>query len=476
MSRISTPPESVRPTGHQDHFLSRLDRLAVPEVELALGLYRDHELVRFLLAALRLPEGAERVALSLDDPKAGPFVIVTREGRFVTCLGRGMKPGHCPIVTRAQLDALSARHERFAEALALEAKGGGMHGIVSRLILAGDAICREEMAVACAMQPLYAGQVFSLMIDTARIVLDARGDMLTALRRPGPPGRREQTALHAMWQGMWQVGHLALLSAHGIRPLLDAVDPASLQRAATAFSGTLFQQWSLFGAARGIWAAARIGKVLLPAYKEGYDRADTVLGFAEMHLVLALFGLRHQRLRAEMQKELRTAPCFWAGHHEVLEELVQLLATMVELAYTQPEVLHLRQVRRGREEMVARTRHLPASSGMRFSRPEDVPEDLALTMAANLEGEFAKDQMMLVHLYSLLPWLSRAKVEDFYLPRRWMEAVRRPWTVARTRSMLGGLMVEYEVTMAKQRAREPPKRNAECPCGSGKKYKKCCGA
>ena len=150
MSRISTPPESARPTGHQDHFLSRLDRLAVPEVELALGLYRDHELMRFLLGELTLPEGAARVALSLDDPKAGPFVIVTREGRFVTCLGRGMKPGQCAIVTRAQLDALSARHERFAEALALEAKGGGMHGIVTRLIVAGDAICREEMATEIA--------------------------------------------------------------------------------------------------------------------------------------------------------------------------------------------------------------------------------------------------------------------------------------------------------------------------------------
>ena len=56
--------------------------------------------------------------------------------------------------------------------------------------------------------------------------------------------------------------------------------------------------------------------------------------------------------------------------------------------------------------MVARTRHLPASSGMRFSRPEDVPEDLALAMAANLEGEFVKDQGMLVHLYSMLPWLA----------------------------------------------------------------------
>ena len=33
----------------------------------------------------------EGVAISLDDPSEGPFVVVTREGRFVTCLGAGMR-------------------------------------------------------------------------------------------------------------------------------------------------------------------------------------------------------------------------------------------------------------------------------------------------------------------------------------------------------------------------------------------------
>ena len=55
--------------GHQHHFLSRLDRVDMPQVELALGLYRDHELVRFLLGRLTLPEGAERVAISLRSVK-----------------------------------------------------------------------------------------------------------------------------------------------------------------------------------------------------------------------------------------------------------------------------------------------------------------------------------------------------------------------------------------------------------------------
>ena len=34
------------PMGHDEHFLQRLDRIDREHVGLALGLYRDHELIR----------------------------------------------------------------------------------------------------------------------------------------------------------------------------------------------------------------------------------------------------------------------------------------------------------------------------------------------------------------------------------------------------------------------------------------------
>src|SRR5450755_2344634 len=77
-------------------------------MEFALGLYRDHEALRFVLAHVNLPPAAERVALALDDTREGPFVIATRDGRFVTCLGKGMRHDH-PVVPRSQLDALLAK-------------------------------------------------------------------------------------------------------------------------------------------------------------------------------------------------------------------------------------------------------------------------------------------------------------------------------------------------------------------------------
>lgn len=99
--------QDINTTRHAHHFLTRLDRLSVRHVELALTLYRDEELLRFALAHVRLPRNAQRVAISLEHPEEGPFVLVTREGRFVTCLGAGMHQHH-PVITRAQLDGAFA--------------------------------------------------------------------------------------------------------------------------------------------------------------------------------------------------------------------------------------------------------------------------------------------------------------------------------------------------------------------------------
>ena len=89
---------------HQHHFLTRLDRVKLPHVERALELYRDPVLVRFILAQAKVPEGSSRVAISLVDPVTGPFLIVTRDGKFVTCLGEGMRAGGLPVITAPDLE------------------------------------------------------------------------------------------------------------------------------------------------------------------------------------------------------------------------------------------------------------------------------------------------------------------------------------------------------------------------------------
>jgi hypothetical protein len=98
--------------GHDVHFLERLERLSTPETELALSLYQDPLLIRALLEQRRLPEGAARVALSLGDGARGPFVVVARDGHFVTCLAEGMSPGDHPVIAGRPRVAAGDLHAR----------------------------------------------------------------------------------------------------------------------------------------------------------------------------------------------------------------------------------------------------------------------------------------------------------------------------------------------------------------------------
>ena len=113
--------------GHATHFLRRLDRVADQQVEIALGLYRDPELVRELLTHVQLEDRVDRVAVSLGTERDGPFLVLTRDGKFVTCLAEGMSPGALPVVGPDRLRVACDRVERMRERLQrLVARFGGI--------------------------------------------------------------------------------------------------------------------------------------------------------------------------------------------------------------------------------------------------------------------------------------------------------------------------------------------------------------
>ena len=106
--------------GHDEHFLRRLDRVSDHHVELSLTLYRDQDLLRDVLARAALPDCVGGLAISLNDPREVPFVIVAREGRFVTCRAKGMVVGpDIVVLTRVRLDAAITKVERMRERMAL---------------------------------------------------------------------------------------------------------------------------------------------------------------------------------------------------------------------------------------------------------------------------------------------------------------------------------------------------------------------
>jgi len=475
------PSADVTSTGHQHHFLSRLDRLALPHVELALHLYQDHELVRFLLGRAHLPAGAERLALSLDHPEDGPFLIVTREGRFVTCLGAGMRPGDLPVITRGQLDAIAAKHGDLQARLLACRELVGAEGMVSRMIRRlydlGDGVSREDLLAASAVQPLLAAELMCLQTDATGDLDATLPTVLGILRRTDRPKPYTHDLLRAYWRSFWMLGHLAVLVALDGPALLRLIKPETVHTFETFYSLSTFSQTIVATTTKGLWSVAKIGKVLLPNYKRAYAAAaEPLLSHVEASLGLSLLGLRHASLRAEARKALAVLPPAVAAMplDAPRRKLAVGMIEMSELNFDDPSSSLEYHRGLGAAEAVARTARLPPGSPHRFARKEDVPEELAMTLAVNREAEFLHDRGEILQLYALLPWLAKAAPESLYLPRAFLEATRRPWTPDRTVDLLRG-QLKYGRAVA-EAVRKQPSRGGPCPCGSGKKHKRCCGA
>jgi hypothetical protein len=466
---------------HQHHFLSRLDRVASAEVELALELYRDHELVEFLLARVRLPEQAERVAISLGDPQNGPFLIVTRDGRFVTCLAEGMKVDDLPIIPRAQLEAIAERHEdlraRFGLLRELERRPGKKSNLLLRLHEAGDSLSREEFLAVSALQPLIQIELMGIHIRVTKELEQARERLLVVLRRTDHPKEAHREELRLYFLRSWLVAHLSLLVALDARQVFECVGFDTVRPIGTYFSNATFAHANVGLASRGIWSVGRMGKLILPNYKEAYTSATTALDMVEAALGLAVLGLRHQKLRAEVQKTLATLPAsFGRDAPESAEgRWSKAISTIISLAFESPDACRLSHAQQGARIAMERTQGLPPGSKERFTRMEDVPLDVAWALAAGWDADFLGNLGNIKHLILSLPWIADAAPEEFYLPEDVLRVVHRPWTPERTIRLLTSRRDHRKTLMREERQSAGPTRNGPCHCGSGKKHKRCCG-
>src|SRR5262249_19978135 len=154
---------------------------------------------------------------------------------------------------------------------------------------------------------------------------------------------------------------------------------------------------------------------------------DTLLG-------LTAIGIRHTRLRAEVRKALAAAahPADEETISVAKAKLVGVVGRFAAMAFDQPEECAQGQRAFGARILVERTAHLPEGDPSRFARAEDVPEDVAMSAALQVEVECLHDPNGVGHLFILLPWLARSAPEDLYLPAPLVRALHRPWTPERT--------------------------------------------
>ena len=458
--------------GHAAHFLRRLDRLDDPHVELALRLYNDPELLGATLQRAKLPEGAERVAIAIEDPREGPYVIVTRLGRFVTCLARGMSPGETPVVTREHLDAAARDVERMREVLAQTRHYQDNRGLLRRkfeeLYEAGPYVSRELFEDVARWEPLLGEGLLAACASCAAELLETRR-LLRSITRPKP---KHEAVLRAYYEIFYGCAHLYVLSAIS-PPSRGLLQKLIDQHPDLTWTWGAVRHGVSYLLDRAMWATARLGKILLPGAKRRLRGALTYLGTIDGMVSLAVLGLRYEKLRAEVRKALRApmVPGDVAPDPRA-EGVRELLGAVFDICFDEPDRADALALAAAGQAIVSSAPFLPER--YRYARIEDVPVGLARAVLLSGSECVLIDGKSLAHGFWHLPWLVRAEPSELYLPQDFVDAIRRPWRMEDSIALLA--LPRAEEGVRRPRKADKVGRNAACPCGSGKKYKRCCGA
>ncbi|HEY1695225.1 MAG TPA: SEC-C metal-binding domain-containing protein [Polyangiaceae bacterium] len=459
---------------HAHHFLERLDRVTREQTEFALVLYRDHEAVKYVLQHVHLPEDAERVALSLADPKEGPFAIATRDGRFVTCLGAGMKHD-LPVVPRPQTEALLAKvaEKRARKELAQrelrpdEEEGDLFHRIFSR----GSRFAREDFLAISAFEPMLGLAPYEVMLDIALEVLKLRPAMAHGAYKVAIKGSNVKT-FEKLDHLEWSLGHLPLLAGAADRFILDMI----LERVEKRPLSPMYPCVSNLGSTfflRAAWFAARLGKAAIPTYRDTIAKHEDWMAVLEGAMGLGAIGLRHANTMNEVKRALHgwEAPPVEPGAVPTMAQsrmgATKAVLDFLEHAEERTEIF----LKTGRDFCVTYGSGMPEGHPYRFTELEQVPDDLARTAALGFDGDMSVPQVQTFTICGLLA-AARASAEDFMFKREANRAWFGQWSAEESLARLKRFAPKPQEAT---RAEAKPGRNDPCFCGSGKKYKKCHG-
>ena len=465
--------------GHDIHFLQRLERVSLPQVELAMSLYNDSPLVHFILGTTRLPDSAEKVAISLAHPEEGPFLIVARTGHFVTCLGAGMRLGpEIPVITRQHLDSILSKvedhRERVQQAYRVAGNKGRVHQLLRRIYTAADGLSREEFIGISAWRPLMGREFLAQLLGAASYLVKAR----KVLRKLDKPPKQYEGALREYWNTFWAVGHLTLLAGENIRETLEALPEVLSDLAASngTISWGIVRQGFVPLGMRGAWLAGKLGRSGISHYKNLYERAVSPLQLIDSGLGLLALAARHGSLRGEIRKAL---PREFADDDTAFQDYMRGLVAAARMAFhlcmDQPEQYqaHIQDV--GRRFHLRLTGLTIEPSQVRPEQLASVRDELIMPALALPPQCFMSDMNVIMHLFMVAPYAARMQAEDFYYAQADLGTVTRPWVPEDSLQLLRSYRDQYEGGARRPvRVEKTPGRNEPCPCGSGAKYKRCC--
>jgi hypothetical protein len=464
--------------GHAIHFLERVERLSMPQADFALALYRDPELVRFVLRRMKLPDGADRVALAVEKRPDTPYVIVARDGGFVTCLGKGMSVGHTTVVSRERLDEITADRDELRDAIEHMRASGNVKQLFRRLYRSGRNLSREDFLVLRDLFPLYWPELTKNASELSRSLQRFREGY-----RRGQYRRKSAAALEVLtsyWQSTWALGHLLALFGSMLQEhasvLLPMLLSPELEDFHLSWLGT--RTMSIPMMVRGAWAVSRAGHVLLPRTRRMFeDEARTFLTALDSTMSLTAIALRHRELRAEVREILarKRNPFFAPGAPYRDAQMAQRLVPLFEDVLDQEETHRKLHRGVGGDTFLRGFEHLPPDHEARRLGSDDVDDAIAYNIPLQLDSPVFRDTRAQLLLAASLPWVISVDIDELYLPAETQARIGPPCHPDDVLDQLDDF-TEYTLQSTPVRREATPGRNEPCSCGSGKKYKRCCGA
>jgi hypothetical protein len=438
-----------------------------------------------VLSRADLPPGAERLAISLNHATEGPFVIVTRTGKFVTCLGEGMRVGNDLVVlTRPRLDAAISKVERMREriakvtALEREGKDGTAQRLFKKLGTDGLLFCREDAEALIEFWPLIGRGAGVALTELAHSIARFRPSF-TPLRfdRLSPLERKMVLNFGKL---VWAASSLIVLTTElESAEYFDELNAAGDVDARAILWGSLFGLGTFSHSTRVLWSLGQ-------RRKRGLDTLRALRGAndpesrAMRELGLGVLAISTPKVRTEAIKEfarpIEDAPDDASAAEKrsrALQNHAVRYAQLTRTVLDDEAAADARYLDYGRE--VACVMKLPFQSEEHYAamRPT-IPEDIARAAVPAVGYSWLNDDH--TKLADALPFLARAKPAELFLPRAFTKGIP-PTDENEVEWMVKGYKFWYSLNPSTVR-NEAPKvgRNDPCTCGSGKKYKRCCGA
>lgn len=456
---------------HSIHFLERLERASAEQTEMALSLYRD-ELALGMVVAHALPHHTpdQRVAISLCEDNGGPYLVVTSNGRFITCLGRGMKLAGLALIeyqqVRSTLQEARTLRDRVAQAKEL-AGGRQVTSLLQRLYQRGEDLTREEFNAIACMQPFFKLQLLKQMAALPDQIMGLRMEV----ERIDRVTNKNKPLLERFWKQLWALNHFTLLA------MLDGrrhIPPQLMEGLAFVnCSWPLFRQADTGLAYRGIWAAGRFGKRMLDYTAQKYLTSITPLIYLNSLCTLLILAVRYRNLRNRISSIILAKDDFSPHIVQYLKPLTDGdFTTSLSLVLHEPDFLAREYPRKSKELFIKFWQDRGFAKLTDGTPVEEVPEEDAATWSTRYSHDFIADPRVVTSMLVTIPWLARVEATQLYAPARIIGSGNR---------------LDYELILAAGKRLEnhygkqkpvqtehKTGRNQPCHCGSGKKYKHCC--